>query len=194
MVTITQTVTSPNLTLNTTTGAVEVAANTPAGIYTLKYKLTDRGNNSNVSDEATVSVIVKNKLEVDAITITPSQPSATDTPKEVGDILDGVKVNGVKPSPSGVTITVTTPATAIGGAPVPVIDRTTGKVTLPKGVPAGSYSITYEVCDNAPGLAKTCKSQIVSVTVTASTIHAEKDETGYIYTFQSREAYCSYCS
>ena len=176
LVTITQTVTSPNLTLNTTTGAVEVAANTPAGIYTLKYKLTDRGNNSNVSDEATVSVIVKNKLEVDAITITPSQPSATDTPKEVGDILDGVKVNGVKPSPSGVTITVTTPATAIGGAPVPVIDRTTGKVTLPKGVPAGSYSISYEVCDNAPGLAKTCKSQTVSVTVTASTIHAEKDE------------------
>ena len=176
LVTITQTVTSPNLTLNTTTGAVEVAANTPAGIYTLKYKLTDRGNNSNVSDEATVSVIVKNKLEVDTITITPSQPSATDTPKEVGDILDGVKVNGVKPSPSGITITVTTPATAIGGAPVPVIDRTTGKVTLPKGVPAGSYSITYEVCDNAPGLAKTCKSQTVSVTVTASTIHAEKDE------------------
>ena len=176
VVTINQTVTSPYLSLNTTTGAIEVAANTPAGQYTIKYTLTDNANVSNISDEATVSVIVKNKVEVDAVTITPNKPSATDSPREVGDILDGVKVNGVKPSPSGVTITVTTPATAIGGAPVPEIDEATGKVTLPKGVPSGTYSITYEICDNATGLSKTCKSQTVNITVNSSTIQAQNDE------------------
>ena len=176
VVTINQTVTSPYLSLNTTTGAIEVAANTPAGQYTIKYTLTDKANVSNISDEATVSVIVKNKVEVDAVTITPNKPSATDSPREVGDILDGVKVNGVKPNPSDVTITVTNPATSVGGAPVPEIDEATGKVTLPKGVPSGTYSITYEICDNATGLSKTCKSQTVNITVNSSTIQAQNDE------------------
>ena len=175
LVTINQTVSTPYLTLNTTTGGVEVASNTPAGIYTIKYTLTDKANTSNVSDEATVSVIVKNKVEVNVVTITPSQPSATNTPKEVGDILDGVKVNGVKPNPSDVTITVTTPANS-GGAPVPAIDENTGKVIIPKGVPEGVYPITYEICDNATGLAKTCKSETVQVKVSPSTIQAQVDE------------------
>ena len=43
---------------------------------------------------------------------------------------------------SQVNITqVTTPATSIGGAPVPTLATATGQVSVPAGTPAGTYTI-----------------------------------------------------
>jgi hypothetical protein len=44
-----------------------------------------------------------------------------------------------------VTLTITTPATAINGN-VPTINPTTGTV-VPENTPAGSYTIVYQICD-----------------------------------------------
>ncbi|WP_162253732.1 hypothetical protein, partial [Lysobacter sp. Root690] len=46
--------TNPGVTLNTTTGAVTVAAGTPAGTYTLVYRLCEVLNPTNC-DDATVT-------------------------------------------------------------------------------------------------------------------------------------------
>jgi hypothetical protein len=40
-----------------------------------------------------------------------------------------------------VTLTITTPATAINGGNVPTIDPTTGTVVVPQNTPAGSYTM-----------------------------------------------------
>jgi hypothetical protein len=46
-----------------------------------------------------------------------------------------------------VTLTITTPATAINGGNVPTINPTTGTVVVPENTPAGSYTIVYQICD-----------------------------------------------
>jgi|GEM_PF-597042 len=160
-------------------GEVEVGANKAPGVYELKYKIKETADPTHVSAEATVKVVVKNKVELDAIPTTPANPSTDGTtPNAVVDILDNTKINGNKPNANEVTIEVVTPATPQSpGDSVPTIDTTTGKVVVPSGVKPGTYTITYKVCDKAqPDEAKTCKTDTVTITVTGNTIQATADD------------------
>ena len=160
-------------------GEVEVGANKAPGVYELKYKIKETADPTHVSAEATVKVVVKNKVELDAIPTTPANPSTDGTtPNAVVDILDNTKINGNKPNANEVTIEVVTPATPQSpGDSVPTIDTTTGKVVVPSGVKPGTYTITYKVCDKAqPDEAKTCKTDTVTITVTGNTIQATPDD------------------
>ena len=138
---------SDKVSIDTATGKVKIAAGTPVGTYTLKYTIKPKGQATPVSTPATVTVVVKNKLEVtdDEISGTPSD---SDTPNEIGNVTDNIKLNGQKPDPSHVTIQVVTPAEPKRpGASVPMIDTTTGKITVGKDVPKGDYTIRVKVCD-----------------------------------------------
>ena len=160
-------------------GEVEVGANKAPGVYELKYKIKETADPTHVSAEATVKVVVKNKVELDAIPTTPANPSTDGrTPNTVVDILDNTKINGNKPNANEVTIEVVTPATPQSpGDSVPTIDTTTGEVVVPSGVKPGTYTITYKVCDKAqPDEAKTCKTDTVTITVTGNTIQATADD------------------
>ena len=160
-------------------GEVEVGANKAPGVYELKYKIKETADPTHVSAEATVKVVVKNKVELDAIPTTPANPSTDGrTPNAVVDILDNTKINGNKPNANEVTIEIVTPATPQSpGDIVPTIDTTTGKVVVPSGVKPGTYTITYKVCDKAqPDEAKTCKTNAVEITVTGNTIQATADD------------------
>ena len=163
LVDITQTHTSHSgVNIETATGKVKVAPNTPAGEYTLKYTIAEKGGGPS-SAESTVKVVVKNKLTLGSGNIPSSvKPATGNTPTEIGDVLNGTKLNGtpttVGTGPNQVTITVVTPATPQGSNPVPTLDPATGKVKIPAGVPAGSYTIKYKICDNAtPASAKSCE-------------------------------------
>ena len=70
-------------------------------------------------------------------------------------------------------LTVTTPATPINGAPVPVVDLTTGQVSVPVGTPAGNYSIVYSICEKVNPT--NCDTATVTITVTAPAIVAQDD-------------------
>ena len=138
---------SDKVSIDTATGKVKIAAGAPAGTYTLKYTIKPKGQATPVSTPATVTVVVKNKVEVtdDEISGTPSD---SDTPNEIGNVTDNIKINGQKPNPSDVTIQVVTPADPKRpGASVPTIDTTTGKITVGKDVPKGDYTIRVKVCD-----------------------------------------------
>ena len=180
LVTITPTVTNPNVSIDTD-GKVRVKANAPAGEYTVKYTLTQKGGTT-PSAEVPVKVVVTNKLELGPGNVPSSvKPATGNTPEEIGDVLNGTKLNGTTPTvgsgPNQVTIAVVTPATPQGSNPVPTLDPATGKVKIPAGVPAGPYTIKYEICDNAtPASAKSCKENTLNINVAGNNITATADD------------------
>ena len=62
-------------------------------------------------------------------------------------VLTNDSYNGNTPSLGSVNLSVVTPATSIGGGPVPSLSPSTGLVTVPAGTPAGAYTIRYRICD-----------------------------------------------
>ena len=154
---------SDKVSVDPATGKVTIKANTPAGTYTVKYRIKPKGQTTPVSAPAIVTVVVKNKVEVTDNEIS-GKPSENNSPREIGNVTDNVKINGQKPSPSGVTIEVINPATPVRpGAPVPTVDTTTGKITVGKDVPADDYTIKVRVCDKATP--KTCVEKDLKIKV-----------------------------
>ena len=181
LVTINQTSPVSAVNIDTATGKVKVAANTPAGEYTVKYTLTQKGGTT-PSAEVAVKVVVTNKLELGPGSIPSSvKPATGNTPAEIGDVLNGTKLNGATPTigsgPNQVTIAVVTPATPQGSNPVPTLDPATGKVEIPAGVPAGTYTIKYKICDNAtPASAKSCEEKILNINVAGNNLTPIADD------------------
>ena len=181
LVDITQTHTSnPGVTIETTTGKVKVAPNTPAGEHTVKYTIAEKGGGPS-SAESTVKVVVKNKLTLGSGNVPSSvNPATGNTPAEIGDVLNGTKLNGATPTigtgPNQVSVTEVAPATPQGSNPVPTLDTTTGKVKIPAGVPAGPYTIKYKICDNATGAARSCEEKTLTINVAANNLTPIADD------------------
>lgn len=161
----------PVPTLNTTTGLVSVPANTPAGVYEISYQICDPLNPT-VCDNALASVTV------DAPAIVADDDSVTGVDGAVGaadalDVLDGDTFNGAPFNAGDVTLSVTTGATPINGGPVPTLNTATGLVSIPAGTPAGTYTITYQICD--PVNPTNCDTGIATIEVIAAVIAADAD-------------------
>jgi uncharacterized repeat protein (TIGR01451 family) len=158
--------------LDPATGLVDVPAGTPAGIYTIEYQICEELNPTNC-DTATATI------EVDAAPIFADPDSVTDIngadgATGVANVLDGDTLNGAPATLDGVDITVVTPATPLNpGDPVPVLDPATGLVDVPAGTPAGTYTITYEICEELNPT--NCSQNTVTVTVDAAPIVADPD-------------------
>ena len=177
LVTITPTVTNPNVSIDTDSGKVKVKANTPAGVYTVKYKITEKGQpTSAASAEKTVTVVVTNSLVNDDANY-GGAPSTTTTPADGGNVLDNVRINGSTSNPSPTDVDITINQTA-GSGTVPYLETSgadKGKIKLPQGTPSGTYTIKYTVCDTATGAAKSCKQATATVVVNANAIIATND-------------------
>lgn len=149
--------------LDVATGVVSVPPGTPAGDYSIVYKICDRLAPT-VCDTATITIkVTASPIDAKDDSYTGNRGSGGD--QEVGnaysenDTLDG------KPfTPERITGTVTTPAQPIGGDPrVPVLDVVTGKVTVPSGTPAGDYVIHYRICEKLNP--SNCDDAVIKVTV-----------------------------
>ena len=143
---------APVPSINTTTGQVSVPTGTPAGTYTVVYSICDKLNPTNC-DSATVTIIVTAPaqiivaqddkfIDIDGATGNPNAGNVLNNNENGNDTLNGVNV-----TIDQINLTVTIPAVSIGGAPVPVIDTTTGQVSIPAGTPAGTYTLVYSICD-----------------------------------------------
>ena len=180
VVTITQTSPASAVNIDTATGQIKVAANTPAGVYEVKYKITEKGQTT-ASGEATAKVVVTNKVELTPATI----PSSVNTPddgndKSIANVLDKAKINGNKPNVADVVITVPNPAHKDAPSDiVPYVDPATGNVIVPVGTKPGNHQITYKVCDKLPAgqqAAQTCKTATITIPVTANTATSANDD------------------
>ena len=152
------------LSFDASTGSVGVSAGTPAGVYSFAYRICEALNPTNCA-AATISVtVVAAAILADAETVTGvnGAPGAA----AVLDVLDGDTLNGVQVSLSQVVLTVVTPASSSGpGLPVPALDLLTGLISVPAGTPAGSYTLTYRICERLnPG---NCASAQAGVSVGA---------------------------
>ncbi|GIJ97020.1 hypothetical protein CAPN001_15890 [Capnocytophaga stomatis] len=158
--------------IDVTTGNVNVPAGTPAGTYTIVYRICESGNPANNCDTATVTVVISTiEANDDDMSGSPVD-GATGNPNVVNVLTNDI-LNGVPNIPiSDVTISVTTQATPIGGSTnVPTLDPTTGSVSVPASTPAGTYTITYQVCTKS----NICDTANVVIVVEAQSIDAQDD-------------------
>jgi gliding motility-associated-like protein len=171
--------TNPGISLNGTN--VVVAPGTPAGNYILIYQICEIAKPENC-DTASVTVTVT-APEIIAQDDTIAGGNGANGNTNAGNVLNNNgngydTLNGANVTIEQVNLTISAPATPIGGAPVPVITTTTGQVSVPAGTPAGIYSIVYTICEKLNPT--NCDTATVTVTVTAPEIDATNDTAGPI--------------
>jgi hypothetical protein len=164
---LTETVVDPTgtLTLNPD-GSVDVAPGTPAGTYELTYQICEVANPTNC-DDAIVS-----------ITVVPAQIIANDDSATGINGYDGQLgilnvftndlLNGAAVDPLEVVLTETI-ADPTGNLSL----NPDGSVDLAAGTPAGTYTLTYQICEILNPT--NCDDAIVTVTVSAPQIIANDD-------------------
>ena len=138
-VTISEVTPNANVKIDTATGQVKVQPNTPAGTYTVTYRICDKNISTACSNIATVKVKVTSTIDA----VDDPEVSVPRTGGTVS-ILTNDTLNGNPATTSNVTITVTND----GGLTGVTVDGT-GKLVVPNNTTPGTYTITYKICDKA---------------------------------------------
>ncbi|MEC4051061.1 GEVED domain-containing protein, partial [Flavobacterium sp. SUN046] len=149
-------VTMPSgLTLNAN-GTITVAAGTAPGTYPVVYQICQVAN-STICDTASSSVVV---TTIDAVNDTPTVVNGT-TGATVASVFANDTLNGVSFVPANVILTSTT-------LPTGFTLNSNGTITVAAGTAAGSYPITYTICQVAnPTICDTAVTTIVVATIDA---------------------------
>jgi|GEM_PF-1236807 len=157
--------TNTNVTLDPLTGKVNVEPNTPAGTYTVEYRIEDKLNPGQFK---TASVTVT--VDAPAIVAVADSGSANGFTggEAVANVLVNDTYNGIPATLANVNLTqVSTTNTKV------TLDPLTGKVNVAPNTPAGTYTVEYRIEDKLnPGQFKTAS---VTVTVNTGTITAVND-------------------
>lgn len=128
------------ITLNTTTGAVNVDPTVPVGSYSLVYQICQTASISNC-DTATVTITV-NPQTVDAVTDNfSSTPINYLTGDMTSSVLSNDTVNGSAANPADVSITLTNNG-GIAGASV----NPDGTIWIPAATLINTYTLQYSIC------------------------------------------------
>src|SRR6185503_17179961 len=140
-ITLTQvSTTNAGVTLDVTTGAVNVAPGTPTGNYIVTYQICDQANPT-ICDTATVTVPV---VVIDAVNDTGSSVSGTTGGQSLANVLTNDTLNS---NPATlVNVNLTQVSTTNPGV---TLDVTTAAVNVAPGTPTGTYTVTYQICDQA---------------------------------------------
>jgi large repetitive protein len=156
------------VTLDTATGLVSVAAGTPAGSYSIGYKICETENPGNCAT-ATATIVVTAPAPITAAVDTPAPVAKVTGGTDVINVLSNDMLSGSPVAIGDVNLTVTTPASNPGVT----LDPATGFVSVAAGTPAGSYTIDYQICEKASPT--NCASSAVTVVVNGTPITAADD-------------------
>ena len=121
-----------------TDGTISAPAGTPAGTYTVSYRICERLNGSNCSS-ATVTVVVgqASLTAVDnTFTVTNTTTTTTDS------VLNNDSYNGTTGLVGNASVTLTWLNVPIG-----IQTNTNGSLTVPAGIASGTYTVTYRLCE-----------------------------------------------
>ncbi len=168
---VTATITYPasnvGVTLATTTGVVSVAPATPNGSYTIGYKICENLNPGNCANS--IITVVVSAASIIAINDVPSPVNSVSGNPNVINVFANDTLNGVVATPVQVIATLTSPATNIGIA----FDSATGIVSVVAATPAGTYAISYKICEILNPA--NCSDATITIVVSASAIIATAD-------------------
>jgi uncharacterized repeat protein (TIGR01451 family) len=168
-VTLTQVSTlSPNLILDTSTGELTVAPGTPAGTYTLVYEICEKLNPANCS-QGTVTVSVT----AAPLVANADAGSAAGGGTAIASVLGNDTLDGSAVVPGSVVLRQISTSD-----PGVTLDPATGAVTVASGTAAGTYTLTYEVCEILNP--SNCATAPVTVRVTAGSLVARTDSAGAV--------------
>ena len=146
--------------LDPSTGVVTVPPTTPNGVYTITYNVCTTATPTSCTSNVVTITVGNVSPTVNAETFTATTTTGTVVSGTIGNVLTNDRVgsqSATAGSGGNVTIHVTrTPTTANA----PVLDASTGSVTVSNNTPAGVYTISYEVCAGSA-----CTSATVTVTV-----------------------------
>ena len=121
-----------------TNGTISVPAGTPAGTYTVSYRICERLNGSNCSS-ATVTVVVgqASLTAVDnTFTVTNTTTTTTDS------VLNNDSYNGTTGLVGNASVTLTWLTVPTG-----IQTNANGSLTVPAGIASGTYAVTYRLCE-----------------------------------------------
>jgi gliding motility-associated-like protein len=139
---------NPNFSLNEN-GSVNIAANTPDGIYELTYQICEAANTSNCS-QAVIKITVDNVADPappteNQITLNNDNDVSADGINgslEFVNVLENDLINGKPINPADVTIKPLTES--------PYFEwNADGTVNVKPNTPGGNYPLTYQVCEKA---------------------------------------------
>ncbi len=149
-------------------GTITVAPGTTAGTYTYDYTICENLNPTNC-DTATATVVV-DAAPIDAVDDDFSAgPVNGFDGGNAGDVTTNDTLNGVAVTDTDITITLDNN----GGLTGAMIDAN-GNVSVPAGTPAGSYTLTYTICENLNPT--NCDTATAVVAVGAAPIDAIDDD------------------
>jgi len=157
----------PQLSLNTTSGAVSVNPGTPAGTYSFTYRICEVLNPTNC-DQAlvTISVGVAPILAVNDGNLTPINGATGGI--AIPNVRSNDLLNGLAASPSNVTTAL------VGSLPLGLaFNPSTGSVSVLPGTSSGSYTFDYRICEVLNPT--NCDTAKVTVAVGSSPIVANPD-------------------
>lgn len=159
--------THDGISLDVSDGSVDVAAITPAGTYSLTYRICGIADPS-ICDNAIVTVRV-NPYVVDAVNDSGwASPSTGGT--AVANVLSNDRLSGSQASTSNVNLSVVSVMPSAAGI---TLDLTDGSVDVAAGTALGIYSLVYRICDVTDPA--NCDQATVSITVRSYVIDAVND-------------------
>jgi len=149
--------THSGITLNTVTGAVNVAPTVPIGNYSLVYQICETASISNC-DTATVSITV-NPQTIDAVNNNfAGTPINYLTGDMTSSVLSNDTVNGIAANPAEVIITLTNNGGIVGATINP-----DGTIWIPAATLINTYTLQYSIClVSSPSI---CDTATVTVSV-----------------------------
>jgi hypothetical protein len=142
------------LTLNTD-GTVTVAANTPAANYSLEYKICEIDNPANC--DTVTSTIVVSAADIIAVDTTASPVNGQEGGINVVNVLTNDTLNGLVVSLGDIHLTTVSSSNAN------LTLDTLGFINLAENTPAGTYTLTYQICEKL-NIAN-CSQAVVTVEV-----------------------------
>ncbi|WP_025146883.1 Ig-like domain-containing protein, partial [Pedobacter jeongneungensis] len=158
------------VTLNTTTGEITVAPNTPVGTYTINYIITDKLDVTKSSSANAVVTVTNGTILAQNDSGTQN---ATTGGTAIANILANDTYNGVANTATTSNVTITENTNNSNGKVT--LNAATGAVSVAAGTPVGTYTINYTITDKLD-ITKSSSANAV-VTVTNGTLLA-KDDTG----------------
>ncbi|GAB3991969.1 hypothetical protein GCM10028807_23780 [Spirosoma daeguense] len=149
----------PGITLDTNTGSVSVASGTAPGTYTVVYQLCDQLTIPTCTTTSVTIIVTPD--------VTANPDSGITGSGNGGIVIANVAANDVVnglPATLGVGGNAT--LSQVGTYPTGItLDSNTGSISVAVGTPQGSYTLTYQICDQLG--TPTCATTTATVTVTA---------------------------